>query len=143
MRASAYSRPSYVAGPPSSMSFASRGSRATTRQSRRSVMPRASFSVDGVIQERYRKMIMFKRYLAALGYLGTADDETEFWDLTDRDAVDELVAFVEMEEREADAQAFSEVWQRASMMRQSMGGLLPRPTVIGNADTLNKVKIAR
>ncbi|CAE7263028.1 unnamed protein product, partial [Symbiodinium pilosum] len=64
------------------------------RASRRSVKPRASFSVDAVVQDRFRKMVRFKRVLATYGLI----DSQGTWNLTDRDAVDELVNIFEINE---------------------------------------------
>ncbi|CAJ1336486.1 unnamed protein product [Effrenium voratum] len=82
----------------SARSRLSQAPRASERSvSRRSLAPRISFSVDAVVQERFKKMIRFKRVLATYGLL---DSTTGSWNLTDRDAVDELVHIFELEERQ-------------------------------------------
>lgn len=64
--------------------------------SRRSQLPRTSFSVDAVVQERFKKMIRFKRVMATYGLLNSDEGS---WNLTDQDAVDELVHLFELDER--------------------------------------------
>eukprot|EP00930_Biecheleria_cincta_P080010 TRINITY_DN6808_c0_g1_i1.p2 TRINITY_DN6808_c0_g1~~TRINITY_DN6808_c0_g1_i1.p2 ORF type:complete len:129 (+),score=26.28 TRINITY_DN6808_c0_g1_i1:76-462(+) len=66
----------------------------TPRISRRTQqVARSSFSVDSIVQDRFRKMIRFKRVMTTVGLL-----EAEC-NLTDRDAVDELVYFFELMEQ--------------------------------------------
>merc|ERR1719384_467798 len=83
------------------------------RQSRRSVVPCEVFSLDCVVQQRFRKMLSFKRELASRGIL--VEQEGYAWDLTDREAVDELVARLEEDERRADRASFAAVWQEAAL----------------------------
>ncbi|CAE8729116.1 unnamed protein product [Polarella glacialis] len=90
------------------------GQQPALRTSRRSQPPRASFSVDNVVQDRYRKMIRFKRVLASHFLLGEGG-----MDLTNRDAVDELVQQFEVSEQSA---------QRASLI-----GRASRVSLLSNA----------
>ena len=48
-----------------------------------------AISEESVVQDRYRKMVRFKRIMVTVGLI-----DTEGCNLTDRDAVDELVYFL-------------------------------------------------
>lgn len=53
----------------------------------------SSFSVDSIVQDRFRKMVRFKRVMTTVGLL------EDGCNLTDRDAVDELVYYFELMEQ--------------------------------------------
>ncbi|CAE7566219.1 unnamed protein product, partial [Symbiodinium sp. CCMP2456] len=91
------------------------------RVSRRSVKPRASFSVDAVVQDRFRKMVRFKRVLATYGLI---DSQQGTWNLTDRDAVDELVNIFEINE-----DSFKSMVQRSTVWNSRTSRITTRASV--------------
>mmetsp|Transcript_21475 Transcript_21475/g.50059 ORF Transcript_21475/g.50059 Transcript_21475/m.50059 type:complete len:117 (+) Transcript_21475:48-398(+) len=95
---------------------------ASDRVSRRSVKPRASFSVDAVVQERFRKMVRFKRVLATYGLI---DSKQGVWNLSERDAVDELVNIFEINE-----DSFKESARRSSVWNSRSSRFGTRASVV-------------
>ncbi|CAK0802353.1 unnamed protein product [Prorocentrum cordatum] len=85
------------------------------------VAVRESFSLNHVVVERYRKMLRFKRALAERGLLGEGG-----WDLTDRDAVDELASRYNEWYEEARASRLSRgaSLRQSSRSRQSKGSMV-------------------
>ena len=101
--------------------------------SRRAQLPRTSFSVDVVVQERFKKMIRFKRVMAAYGLLNSdnSNEGAGAWNLTDQDGVDELVHLFELDERPLRPSMWGDRMSR-------MTRLSSRPSVASNAQ-LSKI----
>eukprot|EP00427_Karlodinium_veneficum_P044048 CAMPEP_0169268922 /NCGR_PEP_ID=MMETSP1016-20121227/48116_1 /TAXON_ID=342587 /ORGANISM="Karlodinium micrum, Strain CCMP2283" /LENGTH=128 /DNA_ID=CAMNT_0009353781 /DNA_START=41 /DNA_END=427 /DNA_ORIENTATION=+ len=84
------------------------------------IAPRGSFSLRGVVIERFNMMLAFKREMASKGFLG--ENLAQPWDLTDPQVVQFLVENLEIEERKEERVSLMETWHRQSQARASRKG---------------------